>query len=64
MLLYLLDRKNQLTDEEKKRDTFGDSYMFMYDPDHKKPYPSSLPGFFPGNASFSKHHDIIYIILF
>jgi hypothetical protein len=38
--------------------------VFEYDEDHKEPYPSSLPGFFPGNASFSKYYGIIYINLF
>lgn len=51
MLSYPLDRKDQLTEEEKKRDTFGDSFLFTYDPDYKELYPSSLPGFFPGEAS-------------
>jgi 5'-3' exoribonuclease 1 len=42
-----LAREQQLTAEEKRRNTFGTSYQFKYNPDQPTDYPSSLPGFFP-----------------
>jgi 5'-3' exoribonuclease 1 len=36
-----------LTTGEKRRNTFGTSYQFKYNPDKPTEYPSSLPGFFP-----------------
>jgi 5'-3' exoribonuclease 1 len=42
-----LAREQQLTAEEKRRNTFGTSYQFKYNPDKPTDYPSSLPGFFP-----------------
>jgi 5'-3' exoribonuclease 1 len=40
-------REHRLTDEEKRRNTYGTSYQFKYNPDELTIYPSSLPGFFP-----------------
>lgn len=40
-------RESRLTEEERNRNTFGDSYTFVYDPTYIAIYPSSLPGFFP-----------------
>jgi 5'-3' exoribonuclease 1 len=42
-----LAREQQLAAEEKRRNTFGTSYQFKYNPDQSTEYPSSLPGFFP-----------------
>lgn len=36
-----------MTAEEKRRNTFGTSYQFKYNPNQPTVYPSSLPGFFP-----------------
>ena len=40
-------RDDGLTDEEKKRNSFGTSIKFSYNPSEPTYYPSSLPGFFP-----------------
>ena len=36
-----------MTTEEKRRNAFGTSLQFKYDPGESTVYPSSLPGFFP-----------------
>lgn len=41
-------REPRLTNEERKRNSFGDSWRFTYDETSpERVYPSSLPGFFP-----------------
>ena len=40
-------REHRLTSEERKRNTWGTSTRFSYDPSGPTTYPSSLPGFFP-----------------
>ncbi|GET01384.1 exonuclease Kem1, putative [Rhizophagus clarus] len=61
LIAALKDRKDQLTEEEKERDTFGDIYVFTYDPDHKEPYPSSLPGFFPDIHYCLCHTEVYHV---
>ncbi|CAH1758465.1 10567_t:CDS:10 [Entrophospora sp. SA101] len=47
-LVEALDaREHLLTDEERKRNTFGDSYIFRHNPAINRKYPSSLPNVFP-----------------
>lgn len=41
------EKDAMLTDEEKMRNSFGDSWVFTYDPKHPKTYPSTIPGSFP-----------------
>lgn len=41
-----LAREHLLTEEEKRRNTFGHSLQFTYDPEARHTYPSSLPGKF------------------
>ena len=43
-------REQHLTDGEKRRNTFGTSYQFKYNPGEPTFYPSSLPGFLPALA--------------
>jgi 5'-3' exoribonuclease 1 len=40
-------REHRLTPAEKKRNGFGTSTRFSYNPGEPTEYPSSLPGFFP-----------------
>ncbi|KAG9014015.1 hypothetical protein FRB94_000212 [Tulasnella sp. JGI-2019a] len=40
-------RAHKMTDEERRRNSFGTSSLFVYDPDNVTEYPSSLPGVFP-----------------
>lgn len=40
-------REPRLTAEERKRNSFGNSWRFTYDENVDQVYPSSLPGFFP-----------------
>ncbi|KAF8195285.1 XRN 5'-3' exonuclease N-terminus-domain-containing protein [Mycena galopus ATCC 62051] len=40
-------REHRLTDEEKRRNSFGTSTKFIYNQGEPTLYPSSLPGFFP-----------------
>ncbi|KAH9972179.1 XRN 5'-3' exonuclease N-terminus-domain-containing protein [Lactifluus volemus] len=47
LLRAMQSREHRLTDEEKRRNTYGTSYQFKYNPDEPTAYPSSLPGFFP-----------------
>ena len=42
-----LAREGRLTDEERRRNAFGTSLKFTYNPGEPTEYPSSLPGFFP-----------------
>lgn len=46
-LMFCLAREHRLTEEERKRNGFGSSTVFKYDPTTTHEYPSSLPGFFP-----------------
>ncbi|KAI0787542.1 exonuclease II [Fomes fomentarius] len=47
-LLKAMDpREALLTEDEKKRNSFGTSTKFTYNPSEPTVYPSSLPGFFP-----------------
>ena len=55
-LSYILDKRDKLTDEEKQRDSFGDSLLFTYDENIITNYPSSLPGVFPGNVFSSPEY--------
>ncbi|TFY75929.1 hypothetical protein EWM64_g8082 [Hericium alpestre] len=47
LLKAMAAREHRLTNEEKRRNTFGTSYQFRYNPGEPTIYPSSLPGFFP-----------------
>ncbi|KAI9509818.1 exonuclease II [Russula earlei] len=47
LLRAMQSREHRLTREEKRRNTFGTSYQFKYNPGEPTTYPSSLPGFFP-----------------
>ena len=47
LFTLFLAREHQLSAEEKRRNTFGTSYQFKYNPGEPTVYPSSLPGFFP-----------------
>ena len=40
-------KEHMLTSEERRRNSFGNSIKFSYDPQDTKLYPSSLEGFFP-----------------
>ena len=40
-------RESRLTDEERERNSFGNSYTFIYDSTYMQTYPTSSPGFFP-----------------
>lgn len=40
-------REHRLTQEERRRNGFGSSTKFTYNPGEPTEYPSSLPGFFP-----------------
>ncbi|KAI8818381.1 XRN 5'-3' exonuclease N-terminus-domain-containing protein [Fimicolochytrium jonesii] len=51
LLAALGARENQLTREEKSRNTHGHSYAFTLDSANAHLYPSSLPGFFPDLTS-------------
>ncbi|KAH9813633.1 XRN 5'-3' exonuclease N-terminus-domain-containing protein [Melampsora americana] len=46
LLKAMRGHENRLTEEERKRNTFGTSWLFEHDPDISTTYPSSLPGFF------------------
>lgn len=47
MFICFSAREHRLAEEEKRRNGFGTSTKFTYDPGEPKEYPSSLPGFFP-----------------
>ncbi|KAM6490715.1 exonuclease II [Amanita muscaria] len=47
LLDVMAGRDHRLTDEERRRNAFGTSTKFTYNPDEPIYYPSSLPGFFP-----------------
>ncbi|GAA6063728.1 hypothetical protein JCM10212_001629 [Sporobolomyces blumeae] len=47
LLKTMATRAPRLTSEENARNSFGDSWRFVYDEDLDQTYPSSLPGFFP-----------------
>lgn len=47
MFMNCIAREHRLTPEERKRNGFGTSTKFAYDPGEPTVYPSSLPGFFP-----------------
>lgn len=47
LLTSIAAREHQLTDEERRRNSFGTSTKFSYDGGQPTKYPSSLPGFFP-----------------
>jgi len=47
LLKAMSTRDPQLTQEERARNSFGESYIFSYKPTYIGGYPSSLPGFFP-----------------
>jgi 5'-3' exoribonuclease 1 len=47
IFMSFLAREHRLTDEEKRRNTFGTSYQFKYNSGEPTFYPSSLPGFLP-----------------
>jgi 5'-3' exoribonuclease 1 len=47
LMPYLVGREHHLTKEEQKRNTFGTSYQFRYNPGEPTLIRSSLPGFFP-----------------
>lgn len=47
LLKAMAPKEKLLTEDEKQRNSFGNSYQFSYDPSIMTVYPSSLPGFFP-----------------
>lgn len=47
LLPAMKSREHRLTAEEVRRNSFGTSYQFKYNPGKPTVYPSSLPGFFP-----------------
>lgn len=47
LLKAMAPKEALLTEEERARNSFGESYSFTYDPTYMGGYPSSLPGFFP-----------------
>ncbi|SGY47624.1 BQ5605_C001g00550 [Microbotryum silenes-dioicae] len=47
LLATMATREPRLTNEERKRNSFGDSWRFNYDQKRDAVYASSLPGFFP-----------------
>lgn len=47
LLAAMAPRESLLTEEERQRNTFGNSYQFAYDATLLDSYPSSSPGFFP-----------------
>ncbi|KAH9998847.1 exonuclease II [Russula compacta] len=47
LLHAMQSREHRLTASETRRNTFGTSYQFKYNPGEPTDYPSSLPGFFP-----------------
>ena len=47
ILISLPAREHRLTPGEKRRNTFGTSYQFKFNPGEPTLYPSSLPGFLP-----------------
>lgn len=47
LLKYMAPKEKLLTEDERQRNSFGNSYQFSYDPSIMTVYPSSLPGFFP-----------------
>jgi 5'-3' exoribonuclease 1 len=47
LLHAMHSREQRLTAEENRRNSFGTSYQFRYNPGKPTVYPSSLPGFFP-----------------
>ncbi|KAI8802810.1 XRN 5'-3' exonuclease N-terminus-domain-containing protein [Cladochytrium replicatum] len=61
LLKALAARENQLTASEKKRNSFGNSYMFVFDPNAEKPYKSSLPGVFPEITNNMCTMEIFYL---
>ena len=44
---FLKARKNRLSEEERRRNSFGESFKFIHDPQHPHIHSSSLPGSFP-----------------
>ena len=47
LLKTMATREYRLSPEERKRNSFGDSWRFTYDETKEITYPSSLPGYFP-----------------
>jgi 5'-3' exoribonuclease 1 len=47
LFTQILAREHRLAVEEKRRNTFGTSWQFKYNPGEPTVYSSSLPGFFP-----------------
>ncbi|KXN82677.1 5'-3' exoribonuclease 1, partial [Leucoagaricus sp. SymC.cos] len=47
LLKAMASREHRLTPEERKRNAWGTSTRFIYNPGEPTVYPSSLPGFFP-----------------
>ncbi|GAA5932467.1 chromatin-binding exonuclease XRN1 [Sporobolomyces koalae] len=47
LLKTMATRAPRLTAEENARNSFGDSWSFVYDEKFDETYPTSLPGFFP-----------------
>ncbi|KLO15236.1 hypothetical protein SCHPADRAFT_808151, partial [Schizopora paradoxa] len=47
LLRAMKSREHRLTDEERRRNSYGPSMKFSYNPDGTVFYTSSLPGFFP-----------------
>ncbi|KAH9945091.1 exonuclease II [Epithele typhae] len=47
LLKAMGSREGRLTEDERRRNAFGTSTKFTYNPGEPTVYPSSLPGFFP-----------------
>ncbi|KAL4244297.1 5'-3' exoribonuclease 1 [Abortiporus biennis] len=47
LLTAMRSREHRLTEEEKRRNSFGTSTKFIFNPGEPTLYSSSLPGFFP-----------------
>ncbi|KAH8112662.1 exonuclease II [Phellopilus nigrolimitatus] len=47
LLKAMASREHRLTEEERKRNSYGTSTLFKYNSGEPTFYPSSLPGFFP-----------------
>ncbi|KAH8831417.1 exonuclease II [Flagelloscypha sp. PMI_526] len=47
LLRAMASRDSQLTAEEKRRNSYGNTILFTFNPGEPTVYPSSLPGFFP-----------------
>ncbi|KAL1920326.1 uncharacterized protein VTP21DRAFT_1472 [Calcarisporiella thermophila] len=62
LLKAMRRHENQLTAEERERNSFGDSLVFKFDPTMEDvQYPSSLPGVFPDIVNCRCKKEIYYL---